>query len=923
MIEIGTPLALLIVAPLLYLWWRLGRGPREVWAIRLAVVLLAALMVASPAFRTGQRSRHVVLLVDRSLSCGKEAMARATEMAGLLRGKMDADDRLSVVSFGKEALALSRRGSLAEMTGVTFDDASDLAAGLNLAGSLLTGRQGGRIFLVSDGLYTGPDPLQSVPALHKGGVAADYSPIVCEETGDVAITGVHLPERVQEGHPFEMSFTVHAPVATEATFRVERHGLGLSEPVSLGAGSHRFALRDVAGPAGLIRYAITVAVEGDARPENNRALAVTSSIGAPRVLVLNRQAEPDNVSRALEAAGMTVTSAGPQMMVASADLKPYVAVVLDNIGLSSLNDRADAALRNFVRETGGGLLITGGRRSFAEGGYYQSRMEDILPVSMMRKEHYSRAKLAMCIVLDRSGSMTMHVGGGLTKMDLANRGAAEAVKVLMPQDEVAAIAVDSTAHLVVPLSSVQEKRESVIRDILRIESMGGGIFVYTGLRAAVAELLKSKAPTRHIVLFADAADAEEPGDYKSLVDKWVAAGGSISVIGLGTERDVDARFLMDIASRGGGEAFFTADPHALPRVFCQDVIRVARKTFLEARTAATVRPEILRLGRLEMDSFPDFLGYNLCYTKEDAAELITTADENRAPVLAAWERGLGRVAALTCEADGDFTGDLRAWPDYKPFFSSVVKWAQRTRDDVSLFGTITRSGRTATVALEMDAEAARGCTGAAALIIPPSDAPPQKLPLRWVAPQRMEAVFKLDSDGVYHGVVLTHEGRRVSLPAVVLPYSPEFEPRASSAGLEVLEKLAAATGGKRVMHVRELLAAPAAFADEPVSAAPLLAALLLLLLLCDIVTRKHLWGHLVPAFARAGYAGTRAGLVAAAGRLRRRLRRRGPAEEPPPEAAPPEEPEPAVPQPAPTPKKESVFARAKRRARAGRGGGKT
>jgi hypothetical protein len=311
------------------------------------------------------------------------------------------------------------------------------------------------------------------------------------------------------------------------------------------------------------------------------------------------------------------------------------------------------------------------------------------------------------------------------------------------------------------------------------------------------------------------------------------------------------------------------------------------------------------------------MGYNLCYTKPDAAELITSTDENQAPLLAVWQSGLGRVAALTCEADGTYTGALRGWPYYGPFLSSLVKWLQRERDDMSLFSTILRTGRTGTVKLEMDEAAVKTCTGATAVIIPPSEGEPIKLPLRWISPRAMEASFKLDSDGIYHGVVVTREGRRVSLPPVILPYSPEFEPRAPAAGLKTLAELAAATGGKRIRHVRDLIEAKVMESREQVSAAPILAGLFILLLLSDIITRKHLWGFLVPGFLRTGMTRTRARAATTLGRLRKLKRKRkgGPpkeAEETPHPESPEEAPEPEAPAPE---EKESVFERAKRRSR--------
>ena len=48
--------------------------------------------------------------------------------------------------------------------------------------------------------------------------------------------------------------------------------------------------------------------------------------------------------------------------------------------------------------------------------------------------------------------------------------------------------------------------------ILRIQSQGGGIYVYEALAKAAEMIMKAKAGTKHIILFADATDAEEPGD---------------------------------------------------------------------------------------------------------------------------------------------------------------------------------------------------------------------------------------------------------------------------------------------------------------------------------------------------------------------------------------------------------------------------
>ena len=92
---------------------------------------------------------------------------------------------------------------------------------------------------------------------------------------------------------------------------------------------------------------------------------------------------------------------------------------------------------------------------------------------------------------------------------------------------------------------------------------------------------ESTAATRHIVLFADAADSEHPATYKVLLGKLTRAGVTVSVIGLGKPTDVDADFLRDVAKRGNGRIVFTDRPDELPRIFAQETLTVVRSTFVE------------------------------------------------------------------------------------------------------------------------------------------------------------------------------------------------------------------------------------------------------------------------------------------------------------------------------------------------------
>ena len=130
-------------------------------------------------------------------------------------------------------------------------------------------------------------------------------------------------------------------------------------------------------------------------------------------------------------------------------------------------------------------MLTGGGASFGVGGYFLSALDPILPVSMEMRQEHRKLGIAMAIVMDRSGSMSVPVAGGQTKMDLANLGAAAAIELLSPMDSVGVIAVDSEPHVIQGLTRVED-RGDLISTVRRVESMGGGIYVYSDLEAAWA-----------------------------------------------------------------------------------------------------------------------------------------------------------------------------------------------------------------------------------------------------------------------------------------------------------------------------------------------------------------------------------------------------------------------------------------------------
>src|SRR5262245_956717 len=451
---------------------------------------------------------------------------------------------------------------------------------------------------------------------------------------------------------------------------------------------------------------------------------------------------------------------------------------------------------------------------------------------MAMREQQRRFGLAMAIALDRSGSMQVAVGGE-TKMQLADRGAATAIELLSPIDAVAVIAVDSGPHVVVPMQPVADKG-ALSAKVRQIESMGGGIYIGAALHAAARELANSNQQNRHILLFADAADSEEPDDYKTFVPELVKAGVTVSVIGLGSATDSDAKLLEEIARLGQGRCQFVADATELPRVFAQETIQVARSSMVEEPAAVLVLPALRSLGDMP-DTFPQVGGYSMAWRRPRAELALQTADDEKAVLLAHWQAGLGRAAAFLGEADGPVSGGLADWDGYGDFFGTLVRWLCGGQTP-GLFVEARREGSIGVISLEVEAPLAASLDTARGVLTTP-DGRSLDLLLERVAPSRLVARVPLESDGVYRSAISV-AGNTLRVPPLCLPYSPEWAVQPDvRAGERVLRRLALSTGGSVQPTVDAVLAGPRRSAGR-IDLGPWCAGFAVFVLLMEILVRR-------------------------------------------------------------------------------------
>lgn len=857
---IWQPAAFLILLPLLALFTIRRLPTRILNFFRVLIYVMIAAAMGGVSVRLPERAGTLVVLADRSRSMPDGARQEMDSLIHRLEHSEPSGSKLSVISFAGSPLVekLPDSPAFAGLQVIPPDPhATDISAAIDAALEMIPSDASGRVILLSDGLHTAGNPVSAAAANAAArGVSVDFRLLSRSAADDAAVLSVDAPLRVAPGVIYTVAARLYAQSPGPAVCRIRKNGgTWLTRDVYLRRGITTITWRDKTDSPGAANYEVELVLpesaSADPIPENNKVRRIVSIEGRKPVLLIS-SSPTKNLARILREAKLDVLEMEPSPAALAPEVLGGVSgVIFENVKASSFSMDSLARLKGLIRAGSLGFMMTGGKSSYAVGGYYKSEIEEALPVTLEQRNEVRKGTNAVVVVLDRSGSMSMTTSKGLTKMSLANTATAEVLGLLSDFDLFGVIAVDSSPHTVIDLAPVPSVRGRKDR-ILSIESRGGGIYTYTGLKAAFEMLEKSDCPSRHIILFADAADAEEPGQYVSLLGTAESKGITVSVIGLGTKSDSDAVFLMDVAKRGKGLAYFTDKAEELPRIFAEDTFVMVRSTFLAdpvkglLQPAATVMP-----GANKFSKQYDFNGCNLCYLRPGCDALLVTDDEDHAPIAATGLYGLGRTVAFCAEADGRYSGPFASDPGAAPLLTSLVSWMTASDDEGADY-MITQDIRNGShyAALELDpartSEPFRKTPVLTAVFCAEDGATETRTyPLAWDGPDRLVAEVPLPGGAIVLGSIQWDNARPHPLVPVELPYSPEFLPSQAS-GRELTELLRASGGRERIAIEETWDDLPKRLRAFPLTPFFCLAAILLFLL--EIAERRFLLiGRFFPA----------------------------------------------------------------------------
>ncbi|NJL94181.1 MAG: VWA domain-containing protein [Anaerolineae bacterium] len=808
--SITNPEALLLLALLPLAYW-IGR-PRSRFRRRRAIIsallrmLLIALLVLSLAgieIPGDSDQLAVVFLVDYSDSMGQANREAAVDYVEQAIESMNANrDQAAVIFFGANAVVeqpLAPRLDLSQTSAAPITLNTNLAEAIRLGLALFPAEGAKRLVILSDGVETVGDAERASRLAAASNVQIDYVPFTQpQNTGEILIEDVRVPQRVNESELFDLIVNVESQVDSPAELRVFAGGSVIYQTeVELESGDNRFSVGPLDLPStGFVDFRVQIEPRagGDTFYQNNELAAFTEVRGRPTVLlVANDQREVEFLQPALEETGLVVEVIAPRdLPTGLAGLSAYSSVVLVDVPATKLNTVQMELLQIYVRELGGGLVAIGGPNAYGVGGYFETPLEETLPVEMRIRDQQRIPSLTMLFIIDRSGSMEMVSGAsGFTNLELAKEAILRSFNFLNDYDRAGVISFDTEAYYVLPIQEMQNEanRRAMQNEVASLRS-GGGTDIFGALEEASNILPTDPSALKHMILLSDGG-ASPMGILELAQQMYEQHGITISVVSVGTAA---AGWLPSLAQVGRGNFHQADDVSTIPSIFAQETVLATRSYIIEEEftPSLTARSQIME----GITVVPSLLGYVATTEKDTATVVLRTPEED--PLLATWQYGLGRAVAFTSDASPRWGVNWLTWEDYTRFWSQTVRWTITEGASTNLEVRVEQRGEQAYLivdARDEDGEFLNGVTLDAALVNPELESETVSIPQ--VAPGRYETPISPEQEGAYFlrvaGSTASGSLAVAQTAGWVLSYSSEYALREPNP--RFLEELAGLTGG--------------------------------------------------------------------------------------------------------------------------------
>ena len=740
------------------------------------------------------------------------------------------------------------------LAGAMDPNYTDIAAALKLAMASFPEDTGKRIVMISDGNENLGNAEEQAHLAKQNGVQIDVVPLAegYRHTNEVLIQAVEAPQQTAKGARLPIRVLVRNAHPTRHVIGTlellqnrdgkersialigAREGEQSPYTVRLQPGLTTFTFRDKAegGKPGDVELSYTyrsvfvplesrnadlgdvkTGLAGD-RIQNNRGMAHVIARGARRVLFVEPEKDEVNdvfphqhLINQLRAARFVVlpVTAG-QLPIDKDELTVYLSnfdcLVIGDVPAERFTSAQHEVIRSNTYDQGCGLVFVGGPDSYGAGGYQKTAIESALPVDCEIKAMKASGRGGLVLIMHAS---EMADGNRWQKI-IANM----AIDRLSANDMVGVLYYNNgSTKWHVDFQQIGDNKAGIKAQIDRM-TPGDMMDFDPFLRAAHDKLTDEKygLAVKHSIIISDGDPQLNAPGRRALADM-KANNVSCSTIGVATHSAAEDKKMREIADGAAipkgettGMYYPVKSPDDLPAIYMRESRRVSQ-SFLYTQQ---FNPKlILRSGATDKlsDPLPDLHGFIRTTMKASAlAEMHIEGPktfDQRFPILATWQYGLGRSAAFTSDArtrpgtkqlgwDKDWAGsDI-----YLKFWEQVMAWAMRGLEtDRLVLSTEYREGKVRVVVEARD-EKNRPLTDLKleGKVSSPGGLQEGKAPIELKFEQRAggyyEAEFKAEEAGSY--IVNAQAKQRA------IAYTGRFRPGLPTTVLEKEGKLELADG---------------------------------------------------------------------------------------------------------------------------------
>jgi Mg-chelatase subunit ChlD len=719
-------------------------------ATLLQLLAFATLVLALLGVRWLDRDTRpgLLVLVDRSLSVPRSAADAA--LAQLRRAapgrRIDTIEFAGQVVAPREAARIESGAGPASEAGQGIEPtATNLQLAIEAALAASERRLHAAVVIVSDGRSNAGDAEHALAAARQAGLPLLWLDAARPEPR-AWIADVQVPDRARRAQPVEIVVPLGGEVSDALRVTaILRDSSGAERRASASPDARGIAtIPVIAERGGALRVSLSLedAGSGDVL-ETRRDVAAIDVLEPARILYL--RGSPGPLAASLGEGGWQVEEVAARRATDYRDrLRGYEAVVLDDVSRDDTDEGFWQALTEEVRMRGLGLLVLGGERAFARGGYRDSTLESVLPVTSEPASLDPPAHVMFAV--DKSGSMG-EGSRGVDRLSLAERAVLETLSTLGERDSAGVVAFDVEPQLLEPLAPAVAVARALSGDWPI--TARGGTRLGPAIELAVGQLERARPGRRMLILVTDGFVDDAP--LEPLRRRLAAS--RIEVIALAVGPDADAAALERLAGTGGGVVLRVAEAAELPVAMSTSLER--RRARIE-RGAIEVTVESLPQGLSTLgQNWPPIQAYAVTRPGPDAAAWVRSALGD--PVIATGQAGAGRVIAITSGL-GSWTPRWLRWQAWPELAGGLVDWVTGRPSAGTSALRVVDLPEGLRVELDQARDGRWSNAGSARIVVQSPTGRTQDLELLPTAPGRLEGTLAATEPGPYRFVAADESG---------------------------------------------------------------------------------------------------------------------------------------------------------------------